>query len=49
MQIGGWSDEATMQRIYTHIAEKDVNDAVRNLSEFFKMQTKMQTKSKKRA
>lgn len=49
MRIGGWSDEATMQRIYTHIAEKDVSDAVENLSAFFGMQTKTQTKNGKLA
>lgn len=49
MRVGGWSDDATMQRIYTHIADQDVQKATENLSAFFKTQTKTQTKAKKRA
>lgn len=35
MQIGGWSDFQTMRKIYTHIAEDDLQDAVTAMSDFF--------------
>lgn len=35
MQIGGWSDFQTMRKIYTHIAEDDLQDAVSAMTEFF--------------
>lgn len=35
MQIGGWSSERTMMQIYTHIAEADVVEQSKILSDFF--------------
>lgn len=35
MQIGGWSDFATMRRIYTHISEKQAKINVDKLASFF--------------
>lgn len=35
MQIGGWSDDATMQRIYTHIASAAVTEAADALRGFY--------------
>lgn len=35
MQIGGWSDYATMRKIYTHLSTQDVNDAVNSMSDFY--------------
>lgn len=35
MQIGGWSDDATMQRIYTHIAQASVAEGAAALSAFY--------------
>lgn len=35
MQIGGWSDDATMQRIYTHIARSAVTEAAAALRTFY--------------
>ena len=35
MQIGGWSDPATMHKIYTHIAQQDVNSYGAELKAFF--------------
>jgi integrase len=35
MRIGGWSDFATMRRIYTHIAEKQAKINVDKLASFF--------------
>ena len=35
MQIGGWSDFQTMRKIYTHIAEDDLQDAVSAMTDFF--------------
>ena len=36
MQIGGWANDATMTRIYTHIAEKDVSASVAQIKDFFR-------------
>lgn len=35
MQLGGWSDFGTMRRIYTHLAEQDLNNAVSKLADFY--------------
>lgn len=35
MQIGGWSDFQTMRKIYTHIAEDDLQEAVTAMTDFF--------------
>jgi len=35
MQIGGWSDDATMQRIYTHIAKSAVTEGAAALRSFY--------------
>lgn len=35
MQIGGWADVQTMHKIYTHIAQKDVVEESRKLTDFF--------------
>lgn len=35
MQIGGWSDTKTMQKIYTHLASKDKQDAITKMEKFF--------------
>jgi hypothetical protein len=40
MEIGGWSDYATMRKIYTHISRKDVNEHVEKMSRFFQTLTK---------
>ncbi len=36
MKVGGWSDNATMRKIYTHLAESDRLMAVNNMSNFYK-------------
>ena len=36
MEIGGWADTTTMNRIYTHLASKDRLKAENKLSDFFK-------------
>lgn len=36
MQMGGWSDMGTMHRIYTHIAQRDVDNYADELRTFFK-------------
>lgn len=38
MQIGGWSDDATMQRIYTHIGRQEVTNAAASMTSFFSEQ-----------
>lgn len=35
MRLGGWSTPAVMRKIYTHLAEKDKNEAVDKLKSFF--------------
>ena len=35
MKLGGWSDYATMRRIYTHLANQDLQSAADNLTGFF--------------
>ena len=35
MEIGGWADDGTMRRIYTHLAQKDIADRARDFSNFF--------------
>ena len=36
LEIGGWSDIATMQKIYTHIAQSDVKRYETKMADFFK-------------
>lgn len=36
MEIGGWSDDGTMKKIYTHLAQKDIAERARDFSNFFK-------------
>ncbi len=36
MEIGGWSDDGTMRKIYTHLAQKDIADRAKDFSNFFK-------------
>lgn len=36
MEIGGWSDIGTMRKIYTHIAQSDINRFSTKMQEFFK-------------
>lgn len=35
MQIGGWSNDATMRKIYTHIAQSDLSSYTDKMTEFF--------------
>jgi len=35
MEIGGWSDDGTMRKIYTHLAQKDIADRAQDFSNFF--------------
>ena len=46
MEIGGWSDIGTMRKIYTHIAQQDMERYETKLQDFLKMLTKMLTKNK---
>ncbi len=38
MEIGGWSDNQTMHKIYTHISHQDVNTHAQQLIAFFTSQ-----------
>lgn len=35
MQIGGWSDYATMRKIYTHLSAQDLGEAQNKMAEFY--------------
>lgn len=35
MEIGGWSDDRTMRKIYTHIAERSRKNFGREFTRFF--------------
>ena len=35
MRIGGWSTPDVVNRIYTHLAEQDLNDDIRRMKEFY--------------
>lgn len=35
MEIGGWSDDATMRKIYTHVAEVDRKNSVNAMQEYY--------------
>lgn len=39
MEIGGWADDGTMRKIYTHLAQKDIADRARDFSNFFRKQS----------
>ena len=35
MEIGGWADDQTMHKIYTHISEKSISTAAKAFTSFF--------------
>ncbi len=35
MEIGGWADDGTMHKIYTHLAKKDIAKRAQDFSDFF--------------
>lgn len=35
MEIGGWSDDGTMRKIYTHLAQKDIDKRAQDFTNFF--------------
>jgi len=35
MEIGGWADDGTMRKIYTHLAQKDIAKRAQDFSNFF--------------
>ena len=35
MEIGGWSDDGTMRKIYTHLSQKDISERAKDFSNFF--------------
>ena len=35
MEIGGWKDPGTMNKIYTHLSQKDIAARSRQFSDFF--------------
>jgi integrase len=36
MEIGGWADDATMRRIYTHVAKSDISKYQNAMADFYK-------------
>lgn len=49
MELGGWSDNATMQKIYTHIAKSDRLKSESKLADYFKNANKSANESAKPA
>ena len=41
MQIGGWENDATMKKIYTHVAKSDVMKYQNLMADFFSQQSKI--------
>ncbi len=39
MQIGGWSNDQTMRKIYTHLSQADVTKHAEAFTSFFKEKT----------
>ena len=35
MEIGGWADDGTMRKIYTHLAQKDIANRAQDFTNFF--------------
>jgi len=35
MKIGGWADDETMHKIYTHVAQKDIAKMAQGFRNFF--------------
>ena len=35
MEIGGWADDGTMHKIYTHLAQKDIAKRAQDFRNFF--------------
>ena len=35
MKIGGWADDETMHKIYTHLAQKDIAKQAQDFRNFF--------------
>ena len=38
MEIGGWADDGTMHKIYTHLAQKDIAKRAQDFSDYFDME-----------
>lgn len=45
-EIGGWSDDGVMNRIYTHLAQKDIAARSKDFSNFFAQQNTQITENK---
>lgn len=45
MEIGGWADDGTMRKIYTHLAQKDIAKRAEEFSNFFGPEKKNKTKN----
>lgn len=45
MEIGGWADDGTMRKIYTHLAQKDIAERAQDFSDFFDPEKKNKSKN----
>ena len=45
-EIGGWNDLSTMHKIYTHLAQKDIEKRSKDFSDFFDMEKRKQNGQK---
>lgn len=45
MEIGGWADDGTMRKIYTHLSQKDIAKRAEDFSNFFDSEKKNKVKN----
>lgn len=45
MEIGGWADDGTMRKIYTHLSQKDIAKRAEDFSNFFDPDKKKKTEN----
>ena len=45
MEIGGWADDGTMRKIYTHLSQKDIAKRAEDFSNFFDSEKKSNYKN----
>lgn len=45
MEIGGWADDGTMRKIYTHLAQNDIAERAQDFSDFFDPEKKKKTQN----
>lgn len=49
MEIGGWADDGTMHKIYTHLSQKDIAKRAQDFSDFFDPEKKKEKAKKEQS